>query len=98
VRPGEQTTWERWHGIPAAQDDFWHSFDAWGPTQQAWEPTQASAWEPTQAMAWEPTQQTWEPTQAQASAWAPTQRDDDVAWEPTQEDPDVGAPTHHQGK
>jgi hypothetical protein len=89
VKPGEQTTWERWH--PGEQEQAWPA-SAWEPTQQAWEPTQA--WEHTQA--WAPTQ-AWEPTQASAwqpdVAWEPTQHD--TAWEPTQENPHFGATTHH---
>lgn len=96
VRPGEQTTWERWHGTEAVQENFWHGFDEWGPRQHmAWEPTQAMAWEPTQGMAWEQTQAmawhsaaAWEPTQHDgmaAAAWEQTQPDH-MAWEPTQRD------------
>ena len=90
VKPGDQTTWERWH--PGEQQHAWPA-SAWEPTQQAWEPTQAwgdtQAWAPTQAwgdtQAWAPTQ-AWEPTEA--SAWQP-----DAAWQSF-----FGATTHHQGK
>ena len=106
VRPGEQTTWERWHGMQAVQEDFWHGFDAWGPTQgRAWEPTQAVAWEPADT-AWH-SAAAWGPTQPDAVAWEATQREDagdamHDAWDPmhdpwaaTQELPAVGTPTHH---
>jgi len=88
VKPGEQTTWERWH--PGEQQQAWPA-SAWEATQHdtAWQPDAwpASAWQPEQQQAWP------------ASAWQPdvafeaTQHD--TAWEPTQEHPYGGATTHH---
>ena len=100
VKPGEKTTWERWH--PPEADEFWNG--SWEQTQQqAW----ASQWQQTQHQAWAPTQHgQWEETLPDYHAWAPTQHQawgptpgmgSDQAWEATQRD-DMGSPTHHQGK
>jgi len=102
VKPGEQTTLERWNGWAAdpygqCQEVSWQG---WGPTQPAWEQAQASTeWAPTQAdTQWAPTQADtrWAPTQVD-SEWAPTHADSELA--PIQETsaPASGSPLHHQG-
>ena len=112
VKPGEQTTWERWHEIPApqneswpfpAQDDSWQ----WAPTQyMAWEP--ATSWQPTQDESWQ-----WAPTQdiaqPQAMSWQSATASgshDDITWQPKEDEHDeawdatqeaLGSPYHHRG-
>ena len=85
VRPGEQTTWERWHDIEAVQDQFWYGFDEWGRNTSG----STQVWG-EDSQAWEATQVAWEPQEEEP--WETTQRDNSFAWESTQEQHDAGAP------